>query len=137
MKFIYYNDFVIINSLKMRVSTLSPDEWKAMRSYMRYNTVCSEEVMQKIRLRLAVRVISNAQLGCLSHHKCDTCTDCRVSKDIVNMRTPTILGGSGYKCWRHLCTCRKQVYYRTEYCPGCGCLKCVLCSRRCRCINKN
>jgi hypothetical protein len=90
----------------------------------------------------AVNVISNAQLKRLSNHMCDICTNNRVLKELVDdyEMKPTISGGSGYKCWRHLCTlctCQKQVYYRTEYCPGCGCFKCVLCSRRCRCINNN
>ena len=144
-------------SLKWRIVCYDPSNWSSRlpncfisrvnkehnyRIMRRWSAEASESRFKMTQMFVsswAVDVISNAQLGRLSNHKCDRCTNHRVLKELVDdyEMKPTISGGSGYKCWRHLCTCRKQAYYRTEYCPGCGCLKCVLCSRKCRCINKN
>jgi len=144
-------------SLKWRIVCYDPSNWSSRlpncfiswvnkehdyRIMRHWSAEASERRFKMTQMFVsswAVNVISNAQLKRLSNHMCDICTNNRVLKELVDdyEMKPTISGGSGYKCWRHLCTCQKQVYYRTEYCPGCGCLKCVLCSRRCRCINNN
>jgi hypothetical protein len=88
------------------------------------------------KVRWAVDVISNAQEKRLSHDKCDTCTnDCRILKWMVDEyeMTPTVFGGPGYKCQRHLCICRTECDYPEVYCRNCGCYTCARCGSGCKC----
>ena len=141
MKFIYFNGFIIINSLKMWDQHMSQKEREAEMSYMRYNPLwpfgkeCSDDVMRKVRW--AVRVISNAQAQRLSDEKCDSCTNCRMLKCMIDEHKMihTILGGSGYTCKRHICVCRTDLDYPERYCRGCGSDSCAQCGSGCKCID--
>jgi hypothetical protein len=155
LKFIYYNDFIIINNLKMGDSSVSPEERDAFMNKITmgdrnwpFGDDHSEETLGKTCR--AVDIISKAVKMWLMSEKSKECERCEYRKTLspwiysspCNRRVPmrlvtkydmehTVFGGAGFKCTIHICACDKSNVYAKDDCV-CGEV-CAMCNYGCTC----